>query len=445
MSESLHSTPHNPTTTERENRRVDAVTRLPNRERLFDDLKLLSGHRGEFVLMLMDTLDIKYVYEMARSFGMAEVERVLHDISEFLKTLFVAQQPVYAISLGRFALILPAEAFNHYLDRMLDFSDEIQREVFSIVPLKLDFYVGYVWFCCPNDASANNHPSELLRLATSALHDAIDERVTMAAYSEEKDAARKLTLEMLNDLAESLNQQSGLYLVFQPKVELATRKIIGAEALLRWQHPTRGEILPEAFIPLAESSSLIKPLTEFVIMRAVSETKRLRQLGIRLPVSINISANNFVEYNFAEKLDLMVRKGGLRPADIEIECLETQRILESSKALACVKTLSRKGYAISLDDFGTGYSNLNYLRNLPAYMIKIDRSLIENLSTSNDSRIIVRYLITMLHKLNYVVLAEGVEDSATLGYLEKYRCDVIQGYLHSSPCDLEGLIALLNN
>lgn len=417
---------------------VDAVTRFPNRQRLIGDIKQLAPEHGEFVLILVDTLDIKYVYEMARSFGMAEVESVLHDIGHFLKTTFMNEQMIYAISLGRFAIILRAEKLNRYMEHTENFAGRMQREVRSIVPLKLDFYAGYVWFSPPCI-----NPPELLRMATSALHDAIDERVTISAYSESKDATRKFNLNILNDLAESLNQQRGLYLVFQPKVILSTRKIIGAEALLRWQHPTLGEIQPDAFIPIAESTSLIKLLTEFVIARSVVEAKRLRQLGINIPISINISANNFAEPDFAAKLDHLVCDGGLRPQDIEIECLETQRILESSEALACVKTLRQKGYAIALDDFGTGYSNLNYLRNIPADLIKIDRSLIENLKSDNDSRIIVESLIKMLHRLNYVVLAEGVEDRETLHYLEQYQCDIIQGYFYSPPMMLEQLIMLI--
>ncbi|WP_337262792.1 MULTISPECIES: sensor domain-containing phosphodiesterase [unclassified Serratia (in: enterobacteria)] len=417
---------------------VDAVTRFPNRQRLLGDIQQLAPEHGEFVLILIDTLDIKYVYEIARSFGMAEVESVLRDIGHFLKTTFMNEQMIYAISLGRFAIILRAEKLNRYMEHMENFADRMQREVRSIVPLKLDFYAGYVWFSPPC-----SNPPELLRMATSALHDAIDERVTISAYSESKDATRKFNLNILNDLAESLNQQRGLYLVFQPKVILSTRKIIGAEALLRWQHPTLGEIQPDAFIPIAESTSLIKLLTEFVIARSVLEAKRLREQGINIPISINISANNFAEPDFAEKLDSLVRDGGLQPQDIEIECLETQRILESTEALACVKNLRQMGYAIALDDFGTGYSNLNYLRNIPADLIKIDRSLIENLKSDNDSRIIVEILIKMLHMLNYVVLAEGVEDRETLKYLEQYQCDIIQGYFYSPPMMLERLMSLI--
>ncbi|WP_431225408.1 EAL domain-containing protein [Serratia sp. L9] len=413
---------------------VDAVTRFPNRQRLMGDIKLLSPENGEFVLLLIDTIDIKYAYEMAHSFGMAAVERVLVDIGHFLTTTFMKEQMIYSISLGRFAAILSEEKWQHFRLQIAVYAEKIQREVRSIVPLKLEFHAGYVSFSVPNV-----NPPELLRMATSALEDSTDERIFISGYSETKDAVRKFKFTILNDLAESLNRQNGLYLLFQPKVDLSTGAIVGAEALLRWQHSTFGEILPDAFIPMAESTSLIKPLTEFVISRVVEQVYQLRQVGVEIPISINISANNFAERGFADKLDRLVLAAGLMPKDIEIECLETQRILESRDALACVKQLSHKGYAIALDDFGTGYSNLNYLRKIPADLIKIDRSLIEDLKSDNESRIIVENIISLLHKLDYVVLAEGVEDQETIDYLKKYHCDIVQGYFFYPPMTLERL------
>lgn len=413
---------------------VDAVTRFPNRQRLIGDIKQLTPENGEFLLVLIDTIDIKYAYEMARSFGMAAVESVLVDIGHFLNTLFTKGQMIYAISPGRFAVILSAEKWGYFQRQMENYAERIQREVRSSVPLKLEFYAGYVNFFVPCV-----NPAELLRMATSALEDSTDERILVSVYNESKDEVRKFKFTLLNDLAESLNQQVGLYLLFQPKVELATGNIVGAEALLRWRHLALGEIMPDAFIPMAENTSLLKPLTEFVISRTVEQVGQLRQIGVEIPISINISANNFVEKGFAEKLDRMVLAGGLLPKDIEIECLETQRILESSDALACVKQLHSKGYAIALDDFGTGYSNLNYLRKIPVDLIKLDRSLIEDLRSDQESRIIVENIIGLLHKLDYVVLAEGVEDQETINYLEKYHCDIVQGYFFYPPMTLEKL------
>ncbi|KFB90354.1 diguanylate phosphodiesterase [Serratia grimesii] len=418
---------------------VDAVTRFPNRQRLMGEIGNLSSTPGEYALILIDTIDIKYAYEMARSLGLSAVELVLVDIGHFLKGTFLGEQLLYSISPGRFATIIDAKKSESAIGLLESCAERIRREVRGIVPLKLELYAGYTLF-----SVQGSNPQEILREATSALHDAIDENVTVSAYSVSKDAMRKYKFNLLNELAESLKQKVGLYFEYQPKIDLASKQIVGAEALLRWQHPVLGAIPTSDFIRLAENTSLIKPLTEFVILQVTSEVFMLRQAGVNVPISINVTAANFAEKNFSDKLDDALNDYNLQPQDIEIECLESQRILESSDALACLQMLKDKGYTIALDDFGAGYSNLNYLRHIPANVIKLDGSLIKNLSTDNESRIVVQSIIDMLHKLNYVVLAEGVEDQASLSYLEQYGCDIAQGFYFSPSVSLENLCVLLN-
>lgn len=418
---------------------VDAVTRFPNRQRLMGEIGNLSSAPGEYALILFDTIDIKYAYEMARSFGLSAVELVLVDIGHFLKGTFLGEQLLYSISPGRFATIIDAQRAHSAIGLLESCSERIRHEVRGIVPLKLELYAGYTLF-----SVQKNNPQEVLREATSALHDAIDENVTVSAYSVSKDAMRKYKFSLLNELAECLKQKVGLYLEYQPKIDLVSKKIVGAEALLRWQHPVLGVIPTSDFIRLAENTSLIKPLTAFVIMQATREVYLLRQAGVNISVSINVTAANFAEKDFSERLDKALSSYNLHPEDIEIECLESQRILESSDALACLQMLKDKGYTIALDDFGTGYSNLNYLRHIPANVIKLDGSLIKNLREDNESRIVVQSIIDMLHKLNYIVLAEGVEDQESLCYLEEYGCDIAQGYYFSPSVSLEKLCELLN-
>ncbi|OKP52642.1 hypothetical protein A8A12_04485 [Serratia marcescens] len=414
---------------------VDAVTRLPNRQRLMGDLGNLPAAE-KHVLLLIDTIDIKYAYEMARSFGLSTVELLLGDIGHFLKAAFLSERMLYSIAPGRFAVIIAAQQMSQAKHDLLRCADRLHQEVRGAVPLRLELYAGYAAF-----SPALASPAEVLRQATSALQDSIDEGRTLSLYSEPKDAVRKHKFNLFNELAQSLKQNRGLFLEYQPQIDLASGKIVGAEALLRWRHETLGAIPTAEFIPLVENTSLIKPLTDFVIAQALDQLRGLRAAGIRFPISINVTASNLSERHFAKRLKDAVRQRGLQPGDIEIECLESQRIQESSAALACLHALKANGHRIALDDFGAGYSNLNYLRHIPADVVKLDGSLIKQLKTDAESRIIVQNIIDMLHKLDYEVLAEGVEDQESLNYLMQYRCDVAQGFYFSPSVTLEALCA----
>lgn len=415
---------------------VDAITRLPNRQRLMGDLGNLPATERH-ALLLIDTIDIKYAYEMARSFGLSAVELLLGDIGQFLKGALLSDHRLYSISPGRFAVILTAQSVPLAKRNLKRCAERLQHEVRGAVPLRLELYAGYAWF------SAADRPHEVLRLATSALHDSIEEGSTISAYCESKDAVRKRKFNLFNALAECLKQHTGLFVEYQPKIDLLTGKIVGAEALLRWRHETLGTVPTVEFIPLVENTSLIKPLTEFVIAQVLAELARLRKAGIAFAISINVTAGNLAERHFAERLNDAITRRGLQPGDIEIECLESQRIQESSAALACLHALKANGHRIALDDFGAGYSNLNYLRHIPADVVKLDGSLIKQLKSDAESRIIVQNIIDMLHKLNYEVLAEGVEDRESLHYLRQYRCDIAQGFYFSPSVTAEKLLALV--
>ncbi|AUY14979.1 TPA: EAL domain-containing protein [Serratia marcescens] len=417
---------------------VDAITRLPNRQRLMGELGNLAD-TGKYALLLVDTIDIKYAYEMARSFGLSTVELLLGDIGHFLKETFLSDRMLYSIAPGRFAVIIAAQQIPQAKHDLLRCADRLHREVRGDVPLRLELYAGYALFSAPHA-----DPAEILRQATSALHDSIDEGRIVSLYSEPKDAVRKHKFNLFNELAQSLKQNRGLFLEYQPQIDLTSGRIVGAEALLRWRHERLGAIPTAEFIPLVENTSLIKPLTEFVIAQSIEQLLLMREAGIVFPISINVTAGNLAERHFAARLHEAIVRRGLQPGDIEIECLESQRIQESSVALACLHTLKANGHRIALDDFGAGYSNLNYLRHIPADVVKLDASLIKQLKSDAESRIIVQNIIDMLHKLNYEVLAEGVEDQESLHYLTQYRCDVAQGFYFSPAVTLEKLCALVD-
>jgi EAL domain-containing protein (putative c-di-GMP-specific phosphodiesterase class I) len=248
----------------------------------------------------------------------------------------------------------------------------------------------------------------------------------------DEDAAAMPVL--MEELAQAIDGKlSGLYLVYQPKMCLQTDAPVGIEALIRWRHPQKGELSPGMFIPFAEQAGLLQDLTGWVIANVITQLAGWHALGLALPVSVNVSIQDISAPGFADSLEARMIRARLPTSLLGIECLETERIIESAAALKGLEMLKLRGFPISLDDFGTGYSNISYLRRMPIDIIKLDQSLISKLSEDTASRIIARSIIGMLKELDYVVLAEGVENAQTGATLQKYGCDQAQGYLYARP------------
>jgi EAL domain-containing protein (putative c-di-GMP-specific phosphodiesterase class I) len=258
-------------------------------------------------------------------------------------------------------------------------------------------------------------------------------------FSQAADARHTRDFTLMNDLATALRENKGLWLAFQPKICLHSGSPVGLEALIRWRHPQRGELSPTLFVPLAEQTELLSALTTWVTDRAISRLARLRSSCLQLPVTINISCRDFSREGFADALEAKMIKAKLPTSLLGIECLETERILESPAAMEGLEMLRLRGFGISLDDFGTGYSNISYLRRMPLDVIKLDRTLISEISSDTASRIIARSIITMLKELDYTVLAEGVENAETVTALKEYGCDQAQGFFYSRPLPEEEL------
>lgn len=193
----------------------------------------------------------------------------------------------------------------------------------------------------------------------------------------------------------------------------------------------RGELSPALFFPQAEQTSLLSGLTAWVMDRVISRLVRLRNSCIQLPVTVNVSSQDFARGGVADALELKMIRAKLPTSLLGIECLETERIIENPAAMHGLEMLRLRGFGISLDDFGTGYSNISYLRRMPIDVIKLDRSLISEIATDTASRIIARSIITMLKDLDYTVLAEGVEDAGTGSALTEYGCDQVQVFFYS--------------
>lgn len=232
-----------------------------------------------------------------------------------------------------------------------------------------------------------------------------------------------------------------LLLHYQPKLHLRRREIVGVEALLRWQHPSRGLIYPGDFIPLAEQTGDIAAMTLWAIRRVLVDQQRLDEQGHALTVFVNIAGILLTDQDFVERACSLIRNGG-RPLGFEIT--ETSVIQDARTAIANLYAFHAIGIAIAIDDYGTGLSSLTYLKQLPACELKIDKLFVTKLSSSHRDPLIVRSTIDLAHALEMKVVAEGVEDHATLALLTVMGCDMAQGFLISHPLDLNCLIVFLN-
>jgi len=239
---------------------------------------------------------------------------------------------------------------------------------------------------------------------------------------------------MRDELARALSAGE-LLLEYQPKIDLSSGAVTGVEALARWQHPTRGRLGPDSFIPLAEQSDLIGALTRWVMRTAVEQSRRWREVGLEISIAVNFSARNLEEIDFPDVLEGLCRAADVDCRQFVIEITETAAASDEIKMMDIATRLRLKGFRISIDDFGTGYSSLVQLQRLPFSEMKIDKSFVIHCTSSRESLVIVKSITDLAHNLNLKVVAEGVETLDVLELLRRLGCDLAQGYYLGRPMD----------
>ncbi len=290
---------------------------------------------------------------------------------------------------------------------------------------------------CVGMAVAPDHGTEaetLLRHADSAVHAArklgAGASVLYSSSCEQYDPAR---LALLGELRRAL-EGNELQLHYQPKVDLKTRTVVGAEALLRWAHAKRGFVSPAEFIPLVERTGLIRPLTRWVLDRAAGEARGWERAGRNIPVAVNVSARSLHDGRIVDDVEEALLTHDLRPERLQVEVTESAVIADEGRAADVLSRLTGRGVAVSIDDFGTGYSSLGLLRRLQVHELKIDKSFVMGMSgEGGEDTAIVRSTADLAHSLGLTVVAEGVEDQWTLDLLATFGCDQAQGYHIARP------------
>jgi len=273
----------------------------------------------------------------------------------------------------------------------------------------------------------------LLRNADTAMYRAKDlGRNTFQLYSSEMNANLDERLTLETDLWNAL-ERNEFALYYQPKIDLSTRQIVGLEALLRWHHPTKGTILPERFIPIAEESSLIVEIGNWAIREACSQNRDWQNAGCReMPIAVNVSGRQ-LHNGLAAVVRAALVSADLSPDCLEIELTESAVMSNTEAAIEALSLLREMGVRISLDDFGTGYSSLSYLKRLPVTGLKIDQSFVRDLASDPDDAAIVRAIIVVAQELMLDVTAEGVETAEQVEFLENHGCGRAQGYYFARP------------
>jgi diguanylate cyclase (GGDEF)-like protein len=284
---------------------------------------------------------------------------------------------------------------------------------------------------------------ELLRCAQMALHDAQDARVRVAIYRAGRDEQHRRRLALVTELRRALEQED-LKLVYQPKVEMASRTVTSVEALARWTHHTLGVVSPVEFVPLAEQTGNTRRLTSWVIGEAIRQMAEWRALGLDIDVAINLSASDILDPQLGDEVLRCLERHGIAPTKLLLEITESAVMRDPVLAARHMQLLRVAGVRFAMDDFGTGYSSLSQLSRLPVDELKIDRSLIAHAYARPDDAMIVTSTIELAHSMGLRVVAEGVEDIEAWNFLRRLGCDLAQGFLISKPLPPQEVMAFIS-
>lgn len=426
--------------------RYDPLTGLPNRLSLLDrlDQELAHALRDKRMVAVM-FVNLDRFQQINDSFGHPVADRLLQTVAEKLKGLVRASDTVARMGGDEFAFVLPgiedAGAAGEVARGVLG---SLSREPITVGGCEIYVAASIGISIYPTDGQDT---TALIKNADAALHHAkSDGRNTFQLYTAQMNAAVRQRLTLETELRRAL-ERGEFVLHYQPKINLSSGNIIGAEALLRWQSAERGLVAPGEFIPLLEETGLILPAGEWVLQAACAQARAWQRSGIATRVAVNLSAPQFRQPDLAGAILDILEKNGLDPASgaLELELTESLLMRDVGRAITTLERLRGMGVHIAIDDFGTGYSSLSYLKRFPINSLKIDQSFVRDISGDRDGGAIVGAIIALGHSLRLTVIAEGVETAEQLGYLRAAGCDEMQGYLFSRPIPAEEMTRLLQN
>ena len=417
----------------------DDLTGLPNRvlfqDRLQQAIPVSRRENQPFALL---ALDLNRFKEVNDTLGHAYGDLLLKQVGARLRTASRESDTIARMGGDEFSFLLPAtdsagsKIFALKIMQVLENSFDLNGK-----NVEIGASIGIAVF-------PENGPDyeTLTRHADAAMYVAKRARSGFEMYDSDKSPDDELDFALKTELRLAIEHDE-LILYFQPKISHETSKVSGLEALVRWRHPTRGLIPPDKFIPLAEQTGLIRPLTTWVLEHAIAQCASLQSMGVQLTMAVNLSAINLKDPDLPRKITAVLSKHQVDPKWLELEITETAVMDDTLRTVQVLNELDKLGTKLSIDDYGTGYSSLSYFRKLPLDDLKIDKSFVIGMGTNHEDATIVRSTIEMGHELGLSVVAEGVEDRETWEKLTLLGCDAAQGYYMSRPLAPDDLMKWL--
>ncbi|GEM_PF-2089905 len=413
--------------------RHDTLTGLPNRDwlrQLIDDALRREATAPAAVLVA----ELTGFRELVETLGHDNADQVLRAVAKRLVAHAGPDRLVGRLDGHDLAVVIPGPASAAQVrDQARSLVDAL-HEPFPVddLLLGLTIRVGLALTGAEERVDART----LLRRAEIAIRTAETDDEEIAEYDPVRDAGSPVRMSLVGELRRALDERE-LTVLYQPKVSLATRRIVGAEALIRWMHPTRGMIPPDEFIPVAERSNVLRPMTLFVLELALARCEAWRAGGGAQGVAVNLSVRNLLDSRIVDDVDRLIRRSEVPPEALTLEITESAAMLDPARARAVMTELRGLGVRLAIDDFGAGYASLAYLKQLPANELKIDKAFMHAIDRDPRDRAIVKSSIDLAHDLGLKVVAEGVETQAAMDLLAELGADLVQGWHLGRPMSAE--------
>ena len=414
----------------------DDLTGLPNRslfrDRIEEKIEAARQEPGSAAVML---LDVDRFREVNDALGHETGDRLLQEVAGRLGDTVRAGETLARLGGDEFGILVSSGDATALAARI----HGALEAPFSIsgFPLEIAISVGVAAY-----PEHGNDVDTLLQHADVAMYVAKDSHSGTTLYEPEQDTSDAARLALAGELRGAIDNEE-LVVHFQPKAELESGLIVGVEALVRWQHPERGFIPPNEFIPIAERTGLIKPLSQYVVASALRQCGEWRAAGYDLHVAVNLTIPDLLDLELPDRIGELLAETGVRPGQLELEVTETTILADPFRVRQVLNRLNEMGLRLAIDDFGTGYSSLAYLKNLPVHTIKIDRSFVMGMCEDASDATIVRSTIDLGRNLGLGVVAEGIESQEVWDALRADGCSLAQGYFISRPASAEYLKPLL--